>query len=64
MEKYDFLLAHCNKPVLTCPEHITHFATHCSLYEVLSFAARICEKICDLEKLEKILYKKNEKNYK
>ena len=55
VEKYDFLLAHFNKSVLTCPEHISHFVTHCSLYEVLLFAARICEKICDLEKLEKIL---------
>ena len=38
----------------------SHFTCHCSLYEVLLFAARICEKIGDLEKVVKILeiYKK------
>ena len=46
--------------LLTCSEHASHFTCHCSLYEVLLFAARICEKIGDLEKVVKILeiYKK------
>ena len=60
IEKYEFLLDYFNVNLLTCGQHTTHFSCHCSLYEVLLFAARICEKICDLEKVEKNLeiYKK------
>ena len=62
VEKYNFLLKHFNVPILTCKEHTIHFPTHCLLYEVLLFAARICEKICNLEKLtSKKIINKNEK---
>ena len=60
VEKYEFLLNHFKLDLLTCPHHAKHITTHCSLYEVLCFAGRICEKICDIEKFKKILdiYKK------
>ena len=55
VEKYEKLLSHFNKNMITCNEHISHFTVHCSLYEVLLFAARVCEKIGDFEKKNKIL---------
>ena len=60
VQKYEFLLDYFHVNLLTCNQHANHFVSHCSLYEVLHFAARICERICDLEKVEKILeiYKK------
>ena len=60
VEKYEFLLNHFKLDLLTCNQHAKHMKTHCSLYEVLCFAGRICEKICDIEKFKKILdiYKK------
>ena len=56
----EFLLKYFDVNLLTCSEHASHFTCHCSLYEVLLFAARIGEKIGDLEKVVKILeiYKK------
>ena len=60
IEKYEFLLNHFKLDLLTCNQHARHIERHCSLYEVLLFGGRICEKICDTEKLKKILdlYKK------
>ena len=60
VEKYEFLLKYFDVNLLTCSERASHFTCHCSLYEVLLFAARIGEKIGDLEKVVKILeiYKK------
>ena len=59
VEKYEILLNHFKLDLLTCNQHAKHITTHCSLYEVLAFAGRICE-ISDIEKLKKILdlYKK------
>ena len=57
VEKYEFLLNHFNVNLLTCNQHASHFISHCSLYEVLLFGGRICERICDLEKFLE-LYKK------
>ena len=60
VEKYEFLLNHFNVNLLTCNQHASNFISDCSLYEVLLFGGGICDRICDLEKLEKILelYKK------
>ena len=60
VEKYEILLNRFKLDLLTCSQHAKHIITHCSLYEVLCFAGRICEKIGDIEKLKKILdlYKK------
>ena len=55
VEKYDFLLKHFKLDLLTCNQHAKHIISHCSLYEVLCFAGRICEKLGDKEKLKKIL---------
>ena len=55
VEKYDFLLKHFKLDLLTCNQHAKHITTHCSLYEVLCFCARICEMLGDKEKLKKIL---------
>ena len=55
VEKYEFLLKYFDVNLLTCSEHASHFTCHCLLYEVLLFAARICEKVGYLEKVGKIL---------
>ena len=55
VEKYEFLLRHFKLDSLTCNQHAKHIISHCSLYEVLCFAGRICEKLGDKEKLKKIL---------
>ena len=44
VEKYEFLPKYFDVNLLMCSEHASHFTCHCSLYEVLLFAARICEK--------------------
>ena len=55
VEKYEKLLSRFDKEVKTCENHTSLFTVHCSLYEVLLFAARVCEKIGDFEKKNKIL---------
>ena len=50
VEKYEELLERFDKKVKTCTQHTSRFIVHCSLYEVLLFAARVCEKIGEIEK--------------
>ena len=61
VEKYEILLKHFKIDLLSCKHHNKHISSHCSLYEVMCFAARICEKICNIEKLKKILVLYKEK---
>ena len=62
--KYEKLVDHFKLDLASCSHHSRYITSHCSLYEVLCFAARICEKIKNIVKLEKILvlYKKK-KNF-
>ena len=57
VEKYEELLKRFDKKVKNCTQHYSFHDVHCSMYEVKLFAARVCEKIGDIERKNKILEK-------